>query len=484
MHDPVSPGTALLAMSAPTRIAAALGVPERCGFAFGGPMKSALRLIDLTVSYDRHPAVHHLSADIPAGEMTAIVGPNGAGKSTLLKAMLGLAPHIEGRIECSAKRIAYLPQQAEIDRSFPISVFDTVLLGRWSRFGGFGAARDADIHDAQHAIEAVGLSGFERRPIDTLSVGQFQRVLFARLLLQDADLVLLDEPFAAIDTKTVGDLMAVIRRWREEKRTVVCVLHDFDQVRRDLPQHAAARGAGRLRPDAARAVAGELAARARHGRRRGTSTPAPASADALSASADQAAASAHLYSRTTRAPFADFGFMRRALVASLALSIGGSSIGVFLILRRMSLMGDALAHALLPGAALGFLLGGLSLPAMSLGGFVAGIATALVSGAIARFTSMREDASFAAAYLTSLALGVLIVSLRGSAIDLMNILFGAILAVDDTALFLVVGTTTVTLVGLAAIYRPLVVECFNPGFLAAMGVRGALYHYLFLGWPC
>jgi zinc/manganese transport system permease protein len=117
---------------------------------------------------------------------------------------------------------------------------------------------------------------------------------------------------------------------------------------------------------------------------------------------------------------------------------------------------------------------------MSLGGFLAGIATALASGAIARFSGMREDASFAAAYLTALALGVLIVSLRGSAIDLMNILFGAILAVDDSALILVVSTATLTLVGLAAIYRPLVVECFNPGFLAAMGIRGAVYHYLFL----
>jgi zinc/manganese transport system permease protein len=180
------------------------------------------------------------------------------------------------------------------------------------------------------------------------------------------------------------------------------------------------------------------------------------------------------------APFADFGFMRRALIACLALSLGGATIGVFLILRRMSLMGDALTHALLPGAALGFLLGGLSLPAMSLGGFIAGLATALASGAIARLSNMREDASFAAAYLTSLALGVMIVSLRGSAVDLMNILFGAVLGVDDTALLLVAGTTTLTLAGLAAIYRPLIVECFNPGFLAAMGVRGALYHYLFL----
>ncbi len=198
-------------------------------------MNAALRLVDVTVSYDRHPAVHHISVDIPAGEMTALVGPNGAGKSTLLKALLGLAPSVEGRIECAARRIAYLPQQAEIDRSFPISVFDTVLLGRWSRFGGFGAAGPADIHDARHAIEAVGLMGFERRPIDTLSVGQFQRVLFARLLLQDADLVLLDEPFAAIDAKTVGDLMEVIKRWHAEERTVVAVLHDLDQVRRDFP---------------------------------------------------------------------------------------------------------------------------------------------------------------------------------------------------------------------------------------------------------
>ena len=121
-----------------------------------GVVTVALRLVDLTVSYDRHPAVHHVSAEIAAAEMTAIVGPNGAGKSTLLKALLGLAPHIEGRIESNVERIAYLPQQAEIDRSFPISVFDTVLLGRWGRFGAFGAARPADLHDVEHALEAVG----------------------------------------------------------------------------------------------------------------------------------------------------------------------------------------------------------------------------------------------------------------------------------------------------------------------------------------
>ncbi|QQS15064.1 MAG: metal ABC transporter permease [Rhodospirillales bacterium] len=173
--------------------------------------------------------------------------------------------------------------------------------------------------------------------------------------------------------------------------------------------------------------------------------------------------------------------MRRALVACLALSAGSATVGVFLILRRMSLMGDALAHALLPGAAIGFLAGGLSLPAMSAGGFVAGIATALLSGMVSRYTNLREDASFAAAYLTALALGVMIVSLKGSTVDLMHILFGTILAVDDLSLVLVAGTASLTLLGMAAIYRPLVVECFNPGFLAAVGARGSIYHYGFLG---
>jgi len=153
-------------------------------------------------------------------------------------------------------------------------------------------------------------------------------------------------------------------------------------------------------------------------------------------------------------PFVEFAFMRRALVGCLALSLGAPPIGVFLILRRMSLMGDAMSHAILPGAAIGFLVAGLSLPAMSLGGFVAGFAVALASGLVARATILREDASLAAFYLVSLALGVLIVSVRGSNIDLLHVLFGSVLALDDAAVMLVAGITTVTLMVLAAIYRP------------------------------
>jgi zinc/manganese transport system permease protein len=180
-------------------------------------------------------------------------------------------------------------------------------------------------------------------------------------------------------------------------------------------------------------------------------------------------------------PFGEFAFMRRALAACLALALGCGPVGVFLVLRRMSLVGDAMSHAVLPGAAIGFLFGGLSLPAMSLGGFVAGLAVALLSGLVARFTRLKEDSSFAAFYLISLALGVMIVSLKGSNVDLMHVLFGTILAVDDAALVLVAAISSVTLLAFALIYRPLVVECFDPGFLRANGGGGGLVHLLFLG---
>jgi zinc/manganese transport system permease protein len=180
------------------------------------------------------------------------------------------------------------------------------------------------------------------------------------------------------------------------------------------------------------------------------------------------------------APFVDFAFMRRALVACAALSIGCGPIGVLLVLRRMSLIGDSMSHAVLPGAAVGFLISGVSLVSMSIGGFVAGLLVALLSGVVARVTQLREDASFAAFYLISLALGVLIVSTRGSNVDLMHVLFGTILAVDDHSLILVSAIATVSIVVLALIYRPLLVECFDPGFLRSVGGHGALYHILFL----
>ena len=179
-------------------------------------------------------------------------------------------------------------------------------------------------------------------------------------------------------------------------------------------------------------------------------------------------------------PFTEFGFMRRALVATFALSLGSAPIGCLLVLRRMSLVGDAMAHAVLPGAAAGFLLAGLSLPAMSAGGFIAALAVALAAGFVTRATPQREDASFAAFYLIALALGVLLVSLRGSQIDLMHLLFGSVLAVDDAALVQIAVVSSVTLWGLAWMYRPLVLESFDPGFLRSVGGPGAVAHTLLL----
>jgi len=181
------------------------------------------------------------------------------------------------------------------------------------------------------------------------------------------------------------------------------------------------------------------------------------------------------------APFAEFSFMRRALVGAIALSVSGAPIGVFLMLRRMSLTGDAMAHAILPGAAVGYLFAGLSLTAMTFGGLAAGFAVAILAGAVSRATALREDATMAAFYLISLALGVTIVSARGSNIDLLHVLFGSVLALDDGALVLLATISSLTLGALALLYRPLVLECVDPGYLRTVSRAGPLAHLSFLG---
>ena len=183
---------------------------------------------------------------------------------------------------------------------------------------------------------------------------------------------------------------------------------------------------------------------------------------------------------TLIAPFADFEFMRRALVGNAALALGAGPIGIFLMLRRMSLVGDAMAHAILPGAAVGFLVSGLNLFAMTAGGLIAGFTVALLAGLVARATELKEDASLAVFFLISLAIGVTIVSLKGTNIDLLHFLFGSVLALDDRTLDLIAVNTTVTLIVLALIYRPLVIECVDPGYLRSVSRAGAPSHLAFL----
>ena len=196
-----------------------------------------VRLDNLTVSYRQHPALHHISGQFVPGSLTAVVGPNGSGKSTLLKSIMGLIPTSGGQLAVSMPRarVAYLPQLAEIDRSFPMVVRDCVLLGCWPATGAWGRVGSTQLTRVDAALHAVGLQGFERRPMGTLSSGQTQRVLFARMLVQDAQLILLDEPFNAMDSKTTHALLVLIHQWHRQQRTVVAVLHDDAQVRQHFP---------------------------------------------------------------------------------------------------------------------------------------------------------------------------------------------------------------------------------------------------------
>ena len=201
-------------------------------------MTAQLQFRNLTLGYERHPAVHHLDGVVARGALTAVVGPNGAGKSTLFKGIVGILKPIGGSVDLcglAPRDIAYLPQVADVDRTFPINVYDMVSMGLWKctgLFGGIGRRERDRIHEA---VAAVGLTGFENRSIGTLSGGQMQRVLFARLLLQDAHLIVLDEPFNAIDAKTANDLLDLVQRWHEERRTVLAALHDLEMVKAHFP---------------------------------------------------------------------------------------------------------------------------------------------------------------------------------------------------------------------------------------------------------
>lgn len=201
--------------------------------------QAQFQLNDVTLGYEGHPAVHHLTGAFEAGSMTAVFGPNGSGKSTLLKGLMGTLKPMRGSIGrhgLDVRDIAFLPQAHEIDRSFPATVHDIVSFGLFRRVGFFSAIKREHKEKIEEAIEGVGLRGFNNRSLATLSGGQLQRSLFARVLLQDAKVILLDEPFSAIDAKTVTDLLSLVHRWHAEQRTIITVLHDADLIRENFPR--------------------------------------------------------------------------------------------------------------------------------------------------------------------------------------------------------------------------------------------------------
>ena len=200
---------------------------------------ASVKLEDLTVTYNRIPAIHHITGEFKAGSLTAIAGPNGAGKSTLLKAIAGILKANDGEIiieNASRSEIAYLPQSSEIERNFPLSVAEFISTGLWQQSGGFGKIDNNIKAKLAESIKIVGLENFAEHSIEGLSIGQFQRVLFARLLLQEAKIILLDEPFNAVDNPTITKLIELIKLWHSQKRTIICVLHDYAQIKTYFPE--------------------------------------------------------------------------------------------------------------------------------------------------------------------------------------------------------------------------------------------------------
>jgi zinc/manganese transport system ATP-binding protein len=204
-------------------------------------MSDVITLKDVTIAFHGHPAVHHVSGAFAQGSLTAVVGPNGAGKSTLLSAIAGLRRTNQGQIQVGRDSrglpaIAFLRQLSGINQDFPLRVLEVVAMGAWAQVGAFGAMNHAVMHQIESALKQVGMQGFEQRLIDELSVGQLQRVLFARLIVQNAPIILLDEPFNALDASTTQDLLKIVHAWHANGRTVVAVLHDLAMVRAHFPQ--------------------------------------------------------------------------------------------------------------------------------------------------------------------------------------------------------------------------------------------------------
>ena len=305
------------------------------------------------------------------------------------------------------------------------------------------------------AIRRVGLRDAMSLPLHALSGGQLQRALFARAMVQDADLVILDEPFAGVDQKTESDLLALILEWTENGKAVVLVSHDLSSVLNHAT-NALLLGDGRARFGAPCEV-----------------LTSENLIDQGYMTSSQAQWLSGLYREAspmfdTLEAWWSYEFVRRAVIATLVLSISVAPVGCFMVLRRLSLAGEALAHAIVPGIAIAFLIsGGLTVGAMLVGGVIAGLAVALSATMLARLSIIREEAGLASLYLIALAIGIFILSLNGSAVPLKSFLFGKILGLSDGTLILIGATATITLLSFAFMLRPLIVSTLDPGFLKA-----------------
>ena len=426
---------------------------------YGGQFRAAAAMLDRRVSS-------------PATRRAAVVGPNGSGKSTLLKALAGLMSPRTGQITFDGlgqRDVAYLAQEdGDADRTFPMhhrrSGRSGPSLSRRGLFGGIGAA---DQHRLDDAFARVGLDGLQGRPINALSGGQFQRALFARVIAQDARIILLDEPFAMLDARTAEDLETLVEQWTSAGRVVVIVLHDFELVRRLCPQTLILAGEVRWRGDQPMQVLTPAKPRA----------PAPIAEFApwrRGARRVMEGLAIHLSAA------AGAGSLNAIAAGALALAFGGAPLGVLLVARRMSLSGDALSHGVLLGAAAAYLIAGPDPWVLTAAALIAAFVVTALASLLARTRRLPEDGAFAVVYLTALAGAVALMSRRGGADQLETMLFGGAGAIDRATVLLAASAATATLIGLALFMRGFVAESLDPALARVAGIRGGGLHILLM----
>ena len=408
-----------------------------------------IKVRNMTVAYGGAPIFTDLSITFEPGKITGIIGPNGAGKSTMIKGILGLIHKQSGQVTLhdkpvskQLKNIAYVEQRAALDLTFPINVFDTVLTGTYPNLGLFNVPGAKEKSASQQALADVNLSEFSQRQIGELSGGQLQRVFVARAIVQQADVIILDEPFVGIDMKSEAEIMSILKRWQEEGKTIIVVHHDLNKVTKYFDNLVIIN--------------------------RGV---------VASGTTSEVFTKENITTAFSIGLFIDglmqYNFLQTALITSILVGIMSGIIGSFIILRGMSLMGDAISHAVLPGVAVAYMLGINIL----FGASVFGILAALLIGLVASKSKLKNDTAIGIVFSAFFALGFILISLAESATNLHHILFGNVLAVSDNDLVTTAIVLAIVLIFVVVFYKELLITSFDNTFAQAYGLKTQLMHY-------
>lgn len=421
-----------------------------------------LEVKKLTVCYNDFLALNEISLKIQEGALTGIFGPNGAGKSTLLKAMLNIIPH-QGEVSINNEdinkklvKIAYVEQKADIDFTFPIKVKECVSMGTYAGMKVFQRIKNAEWQKVSKALEKVDMGKYSNHQIGELSGGQFQRVLLARCLAQNADFIFLDEPFVGIDLVSERIIMDTLKELKHQGKTVLIVHHDLSKVKKYfdniilLNRNLIAHGS-------VESVFNEENLKKAYG-------------DTIFIGEGN-----NMLQNFINGLY-DFHFLQNALITSVVIGIVSGTVGCFIILRGMSLMGDAISHAVLPGVAISYILG----INFFIGAIVFGLLASIIITFIKSNSVIKGDTAIGITFSSFLALGVILIGVANSSTDLFHILFGNILAVQDIDKWITIGVSVLVLVIVVLFFKELLITSFDPLMAKAMGMNVNFYHYLLM----